>query len=302
MTGNKDLLDAGIVIVALGLGLIVSTGLAWLLARTWGLLPRRGRARRTVTPWPSTRRRSWPSTSGRRRACARISGASPATPHSPTTSCRRPSSASCGPAGPAPRRARPRPSSTGRPRTSSTTIGGGNGASEGAGRARAPAAAAAPVAPESDLGRIFARLAPRDRALLWLAHVEGHSHAEIGAALGLKAISVRVMLFRARAELARRLRRADLHPRSVSMRHADTDADDPVAAFMRELAAEPAPTRRPCRIRRLILRRARLRERLEAEKRAADRVARPILVGRAAGAVPRRRRARAASRRAPAPP
>jgi RNA polymerase sigma-70 factor (ECF subfamily) len=74
-----------------------------------------------------------------------------------------------------------------------------------------PAAAPA-VAPESDLGRIFARLQPRDRALLWLAHVEGRSHAEIGAVLGLKAISVRVMLFRARAELARRLRRADLRP------------------------------------------------------------------------------------------
>ena len=80
------------------------------------------------------------------------------------------------------------------------------------GRLGAPVAAAEPVAPESDFSRIFARLGPRDRALLWLAHVEGRSHAEIGAALGLKAISVRVMLFRARAELARRLRRADVHP------------------------------------------------------------------------------------------
>ena len=71
------------------------------------------------------------------------------------------------------------------------------------------------MAPESDLLRIFARLAPRDRALLWLAHVEGRSHAEIGAALGLKAISVRVMLFRARAELARRLRRAGVQPCGV---------------------------------------------------------------------------------------
>jgi len=40
MTGNMDLLDAGIVIVALGLGLIGSTGVAWVLARMWGLLPR----------------------------------------------------------------------------------------------------------------------------------------------------------------------------------------------------------------------------------------------------------------------
>jgi hypothetical protein len=40
MTGNMDLLSAGIVTVALGLGLIVSTAVAWVLARTWGLLPR----------------------------------------------------------------------------------------------------------------------------------------------------------------------------------------------------------------------------------------------------------------------
>lgn len=61
------------------------------------------------------------------------------------------------------------------------------------------------------------------------------------------------------------------------MRHAERDADDPVAAFMQELAAEPGP---PGALPdpQLVLRRARLRERLEAEQRAADRVARPILV------------------------
>lgn len=42
MTGNMDLLEAGIVIVALGLGLIVSTAIAWFLARRLGLLPRPG--------------------------------------------------------------------------------------------------------------------------------------------------------------------------------------------------------------------------------------------------------------------
>jgi RNA polymerase sigma-70 factor (ECF subfamily) len=75
----------------------------------------------------------------------------------------------------------------------------------------AAAVASGPDMSGSDLGRIFARLRPRDRALLWLAHVEGRSHAEIAGALGLKTISVRVLLFRARAELARRLRRAGLH-------------------------------------------------------------------------------------------
>lgn len=42
MTGNMELLDAGIVIVALGLGLVISTAIAWFLARMWALLPRPG--------------------------------------------------------------------------------------------------------------------------------------------------------------------------------------------------------------------------------------------------------------------
>jgi RNA polymerase sigma-70 factor, ECF subfamily len=73
-------------------------------------------------------------------------------------------------------------------------------------------AASGPLSLGPDVGRIFDRLSPRHRALLWLAHVEEWSHAEIAAALGLKVISVRVMLFRARAELARRLRRERLQP------------------------------------------------------------------------------------------
>jgi hypothetical protein len=59
------------------------------------------------------------------------------------------------------------------------------------------------------------------------------------------------------------------------------EADDPVAAFLRELAAEPEPPR-PLPDPQILLRRARLRDRLEAEQLAADRVARPIL---AAGVV-----------------
>ena len=67
-----------------------------------------------------------------------------------------------------------------------------------------------------DLSRIFNHLRPRDRAMLWLAHVEGRDHAEIARMLGLRRLSVRVLLFRARAELARRLRRAGLQPEGVS--------------------------------------------------------------------------------------
>ena len=53
-----------------------------------------------------------------------------------------------------------------------------------------------------DMKRAFAELKPQDRALLWLAHVEGSSHEEIADALGLKTQSVKVMLFRARKRLA----------------------------------------------------------------------------------------------------
>ncbi len=53
-----------------------------------------------------------------------------------------------------------------------------------------------------DMTRIFRQLKPRERALLWLAYVEGFDHQEIGAALDLKEPSVRVLLFRARKKLA----------------------------------------------------------------------------------------------------
>ena len=53
----------------------------------------------------------------------------------------------------------------------------------------------------SDVGRIFAELKPRDRALLWLAYVEGDAHADIAASLRLGRGSVKVMLSRARARL-----------------------------------------------------------------------------------------------------
>lgn len=58
---------------------------------------------------------------------------------------------------------------------------------------------------QMDVQRALARLAPRDRQLLWLAHVEGASHREVAAALGLGVASVRVLLFRARRRLAAHL-------------------------------------------------------------------------------------------------
>jgi len=78
-------------------------------------------------------------------------------------------------------------------------------------RLAGPAAPTSAPAPDPsariDMERALAELVPRDRALLWLAYVEGASHAEIGVALGMGRLSVRVLLFRARGKLARILRR-----------------------------------------------------------------------------------------------
>jgi RNA polymerase sigma-70 factor, ECF subfamily len=57
-----------------------------------------------------------------------------------------------------------------------------------------------------DVDRVFVRLNPRERQLMWLAYVECATHREIGEALGLSAKSIRVLLFRARQKLARLLR------------------------------------------------------------------------------------------------
>ena len=53
-----------------------------------------------------------------------------------------------------------------------------------------------------DLSRAMARLKPRERDLLWLAYAQGSSHDEIAASLGLKAASIKALLFRARRRLA----------------------------------------------------------------------------------------------------
>lgn len=59
----------------------------------------------------------------------------------------------------------------------------------------------------SDVRRAFGRLKPRERALLWLAYANGSSHSEIADVLGLKAGSIKLLLFRARRKLAATLQR-----------------------------------------------------------------------------------------------
>lgn len=51
----------------------------------------------------------------------------------------------------------------------------------------------------------FRHLKPKERDLLWLAYVEGFSHAEISTIVRAKTASIRPMLARARSRLARLL-------------------------------------------------------------------------------------------------
>jgi len=53
-----------------------------------------------------------------------------------------------------------------------------------------------------DVRAAMRALKPRERELLWLAYVEGMNHGEIAAATGLRTMSVRMLLFRARRRAA----------------------------------------------------------------------------------------------------
>jgi RNA polymerase sigma-70 factor (ECF subfamily) len=53
----------------------------------------------------------------------------------------------------------------------------------------------------------LAQLRPRDRQLLWLAHAENYSHREIAQITGLAATSIRLLLFRARRQMAHLLQK-----------------------------------------------------------------------------------------------
>lgn len=53
----------------------------------------------------------------------------------------------------------------------------------------------------TDMAALFRKVRVQERALLWLAYVEGAEHCEIGEILGVKEKSVRVLLFRARRKM-----------------------------------------------------------------------------------------------------
>lgn len=54
----------------------------------------------------------------------------------------------------------------------------------------------------TDLARAMKQLEPMQRELLWLAYAQGSSHEEIAEILGLRAISIRTLLRRAKQKLA----------------------------------------------------------------------------------------------------
>jgi len=60
------------------------------------------------------------------------------------------------------------------------------------------------------LGRALAQLKPREREILWLAYVEGSSHREIAQVVGVRAASIRLLLFRARQKIRKLLHRPGL--------------------------------------------------------------------------------------------
>jgi RNA polymerase sigma-70 factor (ECF subfamily) len=55
---------------------------------------------------------------------------------------------------------------------------------------------------KTDVTRAMQQLEPAQRELLWLAYVQGSSHDEISEILGVRSISVRTLLLRARRKLA----------------------------------------------------------------------------------------------------
>jgi RNA polymerase sigma-70 factor (ECF subfamily) len=71
-----------------------------------------------------------------------------------------------------------------------------------------PAAEGDPIA-RIDLIAALNKLAPRERALLWLTCAEGYSHEEAAHITGVGRASVRVLLFRARRKLIRILENDD---------------------------------------------------------------------------------------------
>lgn len=64
-----------------------------------------------------------------------------------------------------------------------------------------------------DMEKIFKKLKPKERMLLWLAYVEEYSYGEISEMTETKENSLKVQLFRAREKLAKILKTQELQGR-----------------------------------------------------------------------------------------
>lgn len=68
------------------------------------------------------------------------------------------------------------------------------------------------TAMRSGVEKALGGLSVRDRAILWMAYVDGVSHQEIADAVGIGAASVKVVLFRARKRMAEALASLGIGP------------------------------------------------------------------------------------------
>jgi RNA polymerase sigma-70 factor (ECF subfamily) len=73
----------------------------------------------------------------------------------------------------------------------------------------------------ADLAMAMSHLRPRERAMLWLAYAHGSTHRDIASIVGVKAASVRLLLFRARHKLA-----ALIHGGNTRQRRAREEASE----------------------------------------------------------------------------
>lgn len=64
-----------------------------------------------------------------------------------------------------------------------------------------------------DMEKIFKKLKPKERMLLWLVYAEGYSYGEIAEMTDTKENSLKVQLFRAREKLAKILKTQELQGR-----------------------------------------------------------------------------------------
>ncbi len=83
----------------------------------------------------------------------------------------------------------------------------------------------------ADVTRAMSNLKPRERAILWLAYAEGASHQEIADVVGVRAGSLKPMLFRARRKLAALLGRGPQKDETMKPMECEFESEALAAAL-----------------------------------------------------------------------